>query len=303
MNPISSSMMNAMLQTSVLAVVVPVLAIVIWKMRFRVSLKPFFLGVLFYAAYKGVLVFVNMMASGMFPHMESSHRTSMIMLYLVYQMLVLGILCELVRFAAFRFYLTGVTKAKDAITFGMGFAGAECVATLFVSNILNYVYSSIANNLIDQYGSIDIAASKLGDSSLTGMYDVVCKVRPFSTWMGGWQALSSYGIGIAFTIMIFYGIRLKNKKLVWLSIAGHSIAIIPIALHAKNVLSSNVLTQLIYFALALVIFLYSLKCYRDQQTDDGQVETSAGQTGKAASPKSSIHSIASRNLKDLDEKK
>ena len=141
---IEQSLLNAMLQTGLLAITIPVVLIVAWKMYTKRSLVPFFVGIMVFITFSRMLEMIPHSLFLLSSNPVSKAINGNIILYTVYAALIAALFEETGRYLAFRFVLTKHPNKETAVTYGIGHGGIECILVLGVTYIQYYAASHLS---------------------------------------------------------------------------------------------------------------------------------------------------------------
>ena len=109
----------------------PILALVIWKKKEGTELRPAWIGAAAYFVFGMVLEqLINAAVLGTGSSAVSAFLLGHPWLYAVYGGLSAGILEETARFLVYRTMLKDSVGRENAVTFGIGFGGLECIMVL-----------------------------------------------------------------------------------------------------------------------------------------------------------------------------
>ena len=103
---IEQNILNAMLQTGVLAITIPVVLIVAWKMYTKRSLVPFWVGIMVFIAFSRMLEMIPHSLFLLSSNPVSKAINGNVVLYVIYAATVAALFEETGRYLAFRFVLT-----------------------------------------------------------------------------------------------------------------------------------------------------------------------------------------------------
>lgn len=280
---IEQNILNAMLQTGVLAITIPVVLIVAWKMYTKRSLVPFWVGIMVFIAFSRMLE--------MIPHslfLLSSNPVSIaingnVVLYVIYAATVAALFEETGRYLAFRFVLTKHPNKETAVTYGIGHGGIECVLVLGVTYIQYYAYGQLINS-----GSMDKMLSAYKDSSqsvdaLNQLITNIKGVTKMTCYMADLERISAMMVQIALSILVFQAVYVAGKKyMYWVAVALHFLMDVPAALYQKGVLKL-LPTEIILFVYAALVLALGVKIYQGLKTGGTPADVQKKKNQKAFS--------------------
>jgi uncharacterized membrane protein YhfC len=258
---IEQDILNAMLQTGILAITIPVVLIVAWKMYSKTSLVPFFVGMMVFIVFSRVLEMLPHAVFLMMDNPLSRFINGHAVVYALYGGLMAGLFEEIGRFFAFRFLLAKYPQKETAVTYGIGHGGIECILVLGVTYIQYYVYGQLINS-----GSMDkmIAAYKDDATSVAALNQLVDNIKGtsrFVCYLADWERISAMMIHIGLSILVFQAVRVAGKRyMLWVAVVLHTMMDIPAALYQKGVLGL-VVCEVIIFLFAAAVLAYSVYVY------------------------------------------
>lgn len=292
---IEENILNTMLQTGLLAITIPVVLIVAWKMYSKKSLVPFWTGIMIFIAFSRVLEMVPHMVFLVLDSPVSRLINSNAVLYAIYGGLMAGLFEETGRYVAFRFLLKNHTAKETAVTYGIGHGGIECILILGVTYIQYYAYGQLINS-----GSMEkmIAAYQADASSKEALEQLIDTIRSITRpmcYLADWERVSAMMVQIALSILVFQAVYVAGKTyMLWVSVALHMMMDFPAALYQKGVLGL-VPTEISIFVFAVLVLLYAVRVY-------GSLDGRGGGTGGSAvsaeeeEKRHQLHQIANRRF-------
>lgn len=286
---IQNNVLNTMLQTGILAISIPIVLIVAWKMRTRKSIVPFFVGIFIFLLFVKGLEMIPHTIFLLTDNPLSRAINGNVLLYALYGGLTAGLFEELGRYIAFHFLVKKYPEKETAVSYGMGHGGIECILVLGVSYLQYYTYGQLVNN-----GTMEkIIESFQGNSqmanSMSQLVRAITEMRPSDCWIAGWERVSALMFHIALSILVFQAVKIAGKKyMLWIAVLLHMLLDIPVALYQKGVLS--VLTvEVILFVFSLAVLYYAIRVYKGMEAEnDG---------GSDAEKRHALHQMANQRLK------
>lgn len=291
---IEQNILNAMLQTGVLAITIPVVLIVAWKMYTKRSLVPFWVGIMVFIAFSRMLEMIPHSLFLLSSNPVSKAINGNVVLYVIYAATVAALFEETGRYLAFRFVLTKHPNKETAVTYGIGHGGIECVLVLGVTYIQYYAYGQLINS-----GSMDKMLSAYKDSSqsvdaLNQLITNIKGVTKMTCYMADLERISAMMVQIALSILVFQAVYVAGKKyMYWVAVALHFLMDVPAALYQKGVLKL-LPTEIILFVYAALILALGVKIYQGLKTGGTPADVQKKKNQKAFSE------IANGNYKSAE---
>ena len=280
---IEQNILNAMLQTGLLAITIPVVLIVAWKMYTKRSLVPFWVGVMVYIAFSRMLEMIPHSLFLLSSNPVSKAINGNVVLYVIYAATVAALFEETGRYLAFRFVLTKHPNKETAVTYGIGHGGIECILVLGVTYIQYYAYGQLINN-----GSMDKMLSAYKDSSqsvdaLNQLITNIKGVTQMTCYMADLERISAMMVQVALSILVFQAVYVAGKKyMYWVAVALHFLMDVPAALYQKGVLKL-LPTEIILFVYAALVLALGVKIYQGLKTGGTPADVQKKKNQKAFS--------------------
>lgn len=280
---IEQNILNAMLQTGVLAITIPVVLIVAWKMYTKRSLVPFWVGIMVFIAFSRMLEMIPHFLFLLSSNPVSKAINGNVVLYVIYAATVAALFEETGRYLAFRFVLTKHPNKETAVTYGIGHGGIECVLVLGVTYIQYYAYGQLINS-----GSMDKMLSAYKDSSqsvdaLNQLITNIKGVTKMTCYMADLERISAMMVQIALSILVFQAVYVAGKKyMYWVAVALHFLTDVPAALYQKGVLKL-LPTEIILFVYAALVLALGVKIYQGLKTGGTPADVQKKKNQKAFS--------------------
>lgn len=280
---IEQNILNAMLQTGVLAITIPVVLIVAWKMYTKRSLVPFWVGIMVFIAFSRMLEMIPHSLFLLSSNPVSKVINGNVVLYVIYAATVAALFEETGRYLAFRFVLTKHPNKETAVTYGIGHGGIECVLVLGVTYIQYYAYGQLINS-----GSMDKMLSAYKDSSqsvdaLNQLITNIKGVTKMTCYMADLERISAMMVQIALSILVFQAVYVAGKKyMYWVAVALHFLTDVPAALYQKGVLKL-LPTEIILFVYAALVLALGVKIYQGLKTGGTPADVQKKKNQKAFS--------------------
>lgn len=280
---IEQNILNAMLQTGVLAITIPVVLIVAWKMYTKRSLVPFWVGIMVFIAFSRMLEMIPHSLFLLSSNPVSKAINGNVVLYVIYAATVAALFEETGRYLAFRFVLTKHPNKETAVTYGIGHGGIECVLVLGVTYIQYYAYGQLINS-----GSMDKMLSAYKDSSqsvdaLNQLITNIKGVTKMTCYMADLERISAMMVQIALSILVFQAVYVAGKKyMYWVAVALHFLMDVPAALYQKGVLKL-LPTEIILLVYAALVLALGVKIYQGLKTGGTPADVQKKKNQKAFS--------------------
>lgn len=272
-----------MLQTGLLAITIPVVLIVAWKMYTKRSLVPFWVGVMVFIAFSRMLEMIPHSLFLLSSNPVSKAINGNVVLYVIYAATVAALFEETGRYLAFRFVLTKHPNKETAVTYGIGHGGIECILVLGVTYIQYYAYGQLINN-----GSMDkmLSAYKDSSQSVDALNQLIANIKgvtQMTCYMADLERISAMMVQVALSILVFQAVYVAGKKyMYWVAVALHFLMDVPAALYQKGVLKL-LPTEIILFVYAALVLALGVKIYQGLKTGGTPADVQKKKNQKAFS--------------------
>lgn len=181
---ISNSQMAAFIISALATTIIPLLLIIIFAIRKKLSVMPLFVGAFAFFVSQMVLRIPILTILEPYSWFENFMNNTILSAILIGG-LSAGIFEESARYLGARFILTNKRTYKDAISYGLGHGLCEVILFNGLANINNAIYSMLLNsgnlqNMLTQYpeGTYEQIVSSLTGTSPLTMYISVLERIP-----------------------------------------------------------------------------------------------------------------------------
>lgn len=226
----------------------PILALVIWKKKEGTELRPAWIGAAAYFVFGMVLEqLINAAVLG--------HPW----LYAVYGGLSAGILEETARFLVYRTMLKDSVGRENAVTFGIGFGGLECIMVLGLT-VLSTLMMSISFNSM----GAEAFAAQYANSEYQIVLETIAEINAISPLAGVMNCVERtavFALQIELSVLMFGVVRSQKFWLYPVSILLHAVVGFLAALYQTNVLTSVYLLEVLLVVYAVAVFFLARKVY------------------------------------------
>lgn len=241
---ISTMSIIMMVFTTLVSVALPIGLIVIMKVKYKASLKSFFIGAAaFFIAVQCIEGPIN------YYFLVGNRSTSSIIagntiLFMLYGGLMAGIFEETARYICFKFILKKERRIQDAISYGIGHGGIEAILLVGITYLANTIVSIMINLGMPLENGLELVSSQLSS------------VEPYMFAIAGVERLSTIIIQIGLSIIVFNSVKYGKKQYYLLAIFIHALIDFPAVLAQKGVI--NIITVesiIILVSIAFIVFI------------------------------------------------
>ncbi len=256
---ISTAVLIVLLVESLFCVALPVAALVAWKSKYRLKFRPFLFGVaaFFVFALVGqqalhfVVLDLNPAVGAFFeanPWLNG-----------LYVGLAAGFFEETARLMMFKKTLQNETERENAVLYGIGHGGIECIIALGFTAFANFFFA-IALNM----GNMAELLSTMSAEDAQGMIETVKAINDIpatSVVFSMVERLCMFVLQIELSVLVFAAVR-KNKLWIYpLSIAAHAMIELISTLYRAEVCGMWV-TEILIILYVAVLMIPTVRVYR-----------------------------------------
>lgn len=238
----------------------PILALVIWKKKEGTELRPAWIGAAAYFVFGMVLEqLINAAVLGTGSSAVSAFLLGHPWLYAVYGGLSAGILEETARFLVYRTMLKDSVGRENAVTFGIGFGGLECIMVLGLTVLSTLMMSISFNNM-----GAEAFAAQYANSDYQIVLETIAEINAISPLAGVMNCVERaavFALQIELSVLMFGAVRSQKFWLYPVSILLHAVVGFLAALYQTNVLTSVYLLEVLLVVYAVAVFFLARKVY------------------------------------------
>lgn len=260
-NTFSSGTIAAFLTGGILAILIPIAAVIIFKLKNKaVKLRYFFIGAGTFIVF--ALILEQVLHYFMLPTIQSSGTA----FYVLYGVLCAGIFEETGRFFAFKLFCKKENDPRASIMYGLGHGGTEAIILVGVT-MISYAVTALT---INAFGTEAIFGALPADQRLTAEMQIAELARFDMT--GALLSLAERVLAIvlhtSLSVVVFASIKMKGK--LWLypaAIALHALFDVPAALYQRGVIASTGVLELLLLAADIVLVFVTVKIYKAMKAE------------------------------------
>ncbi|MDV4149823.1 YhfC family glutamic-type intramembrane protease [Clostridium sp. AL.422] len=233
----------------------PIGGIIYLKVKYKVSLKTFFIGMLAF------FIAVQILEAPIHNYILNINKgTAEFLLgnpvaYMLYGGLMAGIFEETARLISFK-YLIKDRNDITAITYGVGHGGIEAILIGGISSLNAIVYSIFINNGTFQSVMEGALAS---EEVISATYNQFVNSSSFFWLMAGVERITAMLIHISLSIIVFYAVKERKYIYYFIAIICHAVINFPAALYQLGVITNIYIIELVIFLLAIGLAFIAFK--------------------------------------------
>ncbi|KMK75610.1 YhfC family glutamic-type intramembrane protease [Alkalihalobacillus pseudalcaliphilus] len=231
------------------AIVIPIILILVAKLKFKVSMKSLLFGMLAFLLFSQILM--NVILTLFFSTEATRSLFGEGILYVLIIAITGAVVVEIGRFLTLKYMLKKERNEKAALGFGVGFSSLETVLVLGFTSVSMLTAAVMMNEGLFE------------DQALA---DQLMTVSTGFIVFGVLEQLFSIVVHIALSLFILYAIASENKKYVYYAIAFHIAFAVPGLLYQQEIITSLVISQLMMAVIALCTCWLAKRYYQELKT-------------------------------------
>ncbi len=249
---VSNTSILFMILSGIIALLLPIILTIYACKKHKASIKAVLVGALTFFIFQVVTRFPLLTFLGKQNWYQV--MTTNIFLIALFLGLTAGIFEEIGRFISFKFLLKDKLNWENALAFGIGHGGIEAIILLGIASINNVVYSLLINS-----GAFDSTISaNLPIEVANNIKEQLINTSPILFLAGGIERVFAITIHIALSIIVLYGVKLKQFKYVIYAILLHTLVNTPSAILSLKKVNFWVIESFIGI-LAVIGFIFIIK--------------------------------------------
>lgn len=292
---ISESVLDFLMEISVLSFVFPVVILLTWRLRTTRNLMPALWGVLVFVFFAKLLETIPYALFVGYDNPISEFVRSNEMVYALYQGVAAAIFEETGRFLVFRYFITGekFNNRQTAITYGIGHGGAECMIVLGFTNLQYYMTGIMLNNKNTR--------SEMSAGMVEQMNEQFSDFTALSCILDGIAQIAFFALQIGLSIIVYQAVRnvTLRKRLLAYAMGLHLISYLPAGCYHAGWLPQTV-SLVFTFIVALVTLFLASGIYR--RMGQAEKEKKIAEKKNGTSRQAQNWAFAKKKLTNIDSK-
>lgn len=257
----SSETIAAFLTAGIAAILIPIIAILIFKLKNRdVKLRYIFIGAATF------LVFALMLEQ--IPHVVllPTVMKSGAAVYVLYGTLCAGIFEETGRFVAFKLFCKKENDPRASIMCGLGHGGFEAMILLGMT-MISYAITAVTINTLGTdvvFGSLPAEQLATAEAQL----EQLVQYNMSGALLGIAERILAMTLHTSLSVVVFAAIKMRGK--LWLYPAAvllHALFDVPAALYQAGVIKNLGVVELLLLAENIVIVIFAVKVYKAMKAE------------------------------------
>ncbi len=268
---VSNSSMFFMILTFLVSTVLPILLVIFFYKKEKISLKAVFIGAI------GFFIATQILEAPIHKMVLINNKTTAELfrnpwLYMLYGGLMAGIFEEISRYLMFKFVLKDNRQWKDGLAYGIGHGGIEAMLIVGITFLNNIIMALQINS-----GSFEKLLQVEGApvEALKTVYIQMVSSPSYIWGIASIERICTMIIQIALSLIVLYSIKERKKIYLFLAILIHALIDFPAALHQAGVIKSIAFIEeflIIVAVIALVFIVKSKKLFSDKKINANLID-------------------------------
>lgn len=257
---ISVAVLITLVVELVFSFAVPIGAMIFWKKKTDVSVAPFLIGAVAFFVFAMVLEqLVHFLVLGLNSSV-SDFLLSRPWLYAVYGGFTAGLFEETARFLVFKTMMKKNIGRENAITYGLGHGGIECIMILGMTMISNLMIAVLFNSMGAEAFVAQYAPEQA--TALLQSIETINAIHPAEAVMACFERVCAMALQIELSVLVFAAVRLGKYWLYPVSILLHMGIDFLAALYQTGLLPSLYLLEALLAVYVVALFFAVRRVYR-----------------------------------------
>ncbi len=262
---VSNSVLTVLIEVSALSFIVPIALIILWKVKYKTSIVPSLVGIIIFIMFGILLKIVpNILITAVGGPVLRLVQEN-IWVYAIYSGLIAGIFEETGRYIAFKVFLKEYNYRENAIAYGFGHGGIECIIVLGFTMLQNFMYAQLINagQAEEMYASI---TDKNSVDVLKELLESIVNMTVADCVWAGVERISAIVLQVSFSILVFQAVRINEKRYLFIVAIALHIVIDVFAVLYQQGIASIAITEIIIMVYAIAVAVFARRIYADMPT-------------------------------------
>lgn len=257
---VPEQVVKAMMELSALSFVLPVVFVILWRIKSKKSVMPSLTGALVLVTFGIILKSVPDLLFLSINSPVSRFIKGNMWIYALYAGLMAGIFEETGRFVSFKLFLKRHDYRESAIAYGLGHGGLECMIVLGLSMLQNFTYAQVINA-----GKMEEVINTFTDESAKEVFrslqEEIINLSVQECAWAGIERISALVIQVSLSVVVYYAANIEKKKyFLAIAIALHTLVDIFAAFYQQGILPLAA-TEIIIMVFAAAVAVFAYKIY------------------------------------------
>lgn len=268
----SSEAIAAFLTGGILATIIPIAAILIFKLKNKgVKLRYVFVGAVTFVVF--ALILEQIVHYFMLPTIKQSGA----LVYTLYGALCAGIFEETGRFAAYKLFCKRENDPRASLMYGLGHGGVEAIILLGMT-MLSYAMTAVTINTMGAeavFATVPAEQREIAEAQMA----VLMQYNMSGALLSVAERILAMTLHVSMSVVVFAAIKMKGK--LWLypaAIVLHALFDVPAALYQTGTITSLGVVELLLLAEDIVMVIIAVKVYKamKKELSEAQVQLDEG---------------------------
>lgn len=252
-----------MIVSAVILFLVPVVCVIVWKVQKKDKAKmlPLLIGAVGFIVSARILEMIPHMFCIVLDNPVSRFINGNTAAYVIYGIAMAGIFEECGRYILIKCFMKKYMTRENSVMYGIGHGGAE-VLTVSLLAIVNYlVIAVIANTqgMEQMMQMLNLAGDTSGQTQM--LLEVLQNYGASDSFWMIFERLICMGLHISLTVVVYYGVKNRKIRYMWLAVLAHAVFDIFAALYQKGAVSMMV-CEIWLVVCFVIIALWAKQLYK-----------------------------------------
>ena len=263
---IGTNTITAIILMIIIRMVVPLTIFAIWKIKTKEPISTIFIGAVTFILFAIILESIPKVFLFQVKNPISDYIANNKWVFVIVPALLAGIFEESGRFVAFKFLLKKRKNKKTAISYGIGHSGIEMIFILTFAGIQCLVFAQMINSgqfakLLEQAGNNQVQLK-----SLQAIPQLIASISFGTLGISLIERISAILVHITCSILVFYSVHFKNKKILFpIAILLHTFIDIFAGLYQTKLVTNLIIIEGLVFVISIIIFSFVYKKVYEKQ--------------------------------------
>lgn len=238
------------------AIIIPLGAMVVWKILSKAKISSFLFGAGTFLAFAFILE--SMLHRFVISALGEEFINTHVIFYVIYGALAAGIFEEVGRFLVMRFVMKPDLPKKESIMFGIGHGGIECILIVAFSYIGNLAIATMLNS-----GNANSLLEGLDEAQQTALVTSVKTLAESPSYIflvPIFERIVAIAFHVCLSYLVFRAVRDSKTVLVVYAVILH--AAMDGSMSAISILTkSTLITEIYLLVFTAVVAFFTVKAY------------------------------------------
>lgn len=268
MNEIPNAAIVWLIITAILAFIIPIAVLIIWKVKTKSKVIPVLCGAAIFIVFALVLESIPKIFLFSGTNQVSVYILKHAWAYTLVGCTLAGVFEETGRYVAFHFFLKKYKEKTTSVAYGIGHGGIEAMMLVGV-NMISLAVMAIMVNL----GMSGMLFNGVPPEQQAVLETTMASLSAFgflSCFMSIGERIMAMTLHISASVLVFGAIRQKGKGYLFpVAILLHMLFDVPAAMYQAGVLNIYV-CELLLLLFTIAIAVFAVKLYRNMKVEEAE---------------------------------